>query len=50
MPQTKNSNLALVFNNPEPRRDEHYPSTWLLYALGAQSRSQSPWMPPDILV
>jgi hypothetical protein len=30
MPLTTNSNLAIVFSNPEPRRESQYPNGWML--------------------
>jgi hypothetical protein len=30
MPLTTKSNLAIVFSNPEPRRESQYPNGWML--------------------
>jgi hypothetical protein len=32
--QVNQSDLAVVFRNPKPRREGEYPSTWLLLAGG----------------
>ena len=32
MEKVNQSDLAIVFRNPKPRREREYPSTWLLLA------------------
>jgi len=38
MPQINKPGLAIVFRNPEPQRESHYPNRWLLFRRDFQVR------------